>query len=132
MLVAILRDLWVLMAELATLPANRTKLEPGATAVTQEMVDRLEAQIDELDERFDPPTEFVVPGGNVAVGLARSRPHGRAPRRAALAAGGRRAVARRALPQPPVGPAVDDGPLAGRRRRLDVAGARRRRRRADC
>src|SRR6187551_2321565 len=66
MLVAILRDLWVLMAELATLPANRTKLEPGATAVTQEMVDRLEAQIDELDERFDPPTEFVVPGGNVS------------------------------------------------------------------
>ncbi|HEU4839855.1 MAG TPA: cob(I)yrinic acid a,c-diamide adenosyltransferase [Ilumatobacteraceae bacterium] len=66
MLVAILRDLWVLMAELATLPANRSKLEPGATAVTQEMVDRLEAQIDELDERFDPPTEFVVPGGNVS------------------------------------------------------------------
>ena len=29
------------------------------------MVDHLEAQIDELDERFDPPTEFVVPGGNV-------------------------------------------------------------------
>ena len=34
MLVAILRDLWVLMAELATLPENRGKLEPGATAVT--------------------------------------------------------------------------------------------------
>ena len=65
MLVAVLRDLWVLMAELATLPENRTKLEPGATAVTSEMVDRLEAQIDELDERFDPPKEFTVPGGNV-------------------------------------------------------------------
>ena len=65
MLVAIMRDLWVLMAELATLPENRTKLTPGATAVTQEMVDALERSIDALDERFDPPTEFVVPGENV-------------------------------------------------------------------
>jgi cob(I)alamin adenosyltransferase len=65
MLVAILRDLWVLMAELATLPENRTKLEPGATAVTPEMVARLETEIDGLDERFEPPTEFTVPGGNV-------------------------------------------------------------------
>ena len=64
MLVAIMRDLWVLMAELATLPENRSKLTPGASAVTQEMVDRLEASIDALDERFDPPTEFVVPGEN--------------------------------------------------------------------
>jgi cob(I)alamin adenosyltransferase len=65
MLVAILRDLWVLMAELATLPENRTKLDPGTTAVTAAMVERLEAEIDALDERFDPPTEFTVPGGNV-------------------------------------------------------------------
>ena len=64
MLVAIMRDMWVLMAELATLPDNRSKLTPGASAVTQEMVDRLEASIDALDERFDPPTEFVVPGEN--------------------------------------------------------------------
>ena len=47
------------------------------------MVDRLEARIDDLDERFDPPTEFVVPGGNVTVGVARPRPHRRAPGRAA-------------------------------------------------
>ena len=65
MLVAVLRELWVLMAELATAPENRTKLAPGTTAVTQAMVDRLEAQIDTLDERFEPPTEFAVPGGNV-------------------------------------------------------------------
>ena len=62
MLVAIMRDLWVLMAELATLPENRSKLSPGASAVTQEMIDRLESTIDGLDERFDPPSEFVVPG----------------------------------------------------------------------
>ena len=30
------------------------------------MVDRLERDIDALDERFESPKEFVVPGGNVA------------------------------------------------------------------
>jgi cob(I)alamin adenosyltransferase len=64
-LVQLMRDLWVLMAELATAPENRTRLEPGVTAVSEEMVERLEARIDRLDETFDPPTEFVVPGGNV-------------------------------------------------------------------
>jgi cob(I)alamin adenosyltransferase len=65
LLVPLMRDLWVLMAELATAPENRDRLEPGVTAVSQEMVDRLEARIDELDASFQPPTEFVVPGGNV-------------------------------------------------------------------
>jgi cob(I)alamin adenosyltransferase len=65
MLTAVLRDLWVLMAELATAPDNRHKLEPGATAVNAEMVERLESEIDTLAERFDPPTAFTVPGGNV-------------------------------------------------------------------
>ena len=62
--VPIMRDLWVLMAELATLPENRSKLTPGASSVTHEMVERLERVIDDLDTRFTPPTEFVVPGGN--------------------------------------------------------------------
>lgn len=65
LLVPLMKDLWVLMAELATLPENRSKLAPGASAVTQEMVDALERLIDDLDTRFDPPTQFVVPGGNV-------------------------------------------------------------------
>jgi cob(I)alamin adenosyltransferase len=64
LLVPIMRDMYVLMAELATLPENRHKLSPGMSAVTQEMIDALEATIDLLDTRFDPPTEFVVPGGN--------------------------------------------------------------------
>jgi cob(I)alamin adenosyltransferase len=67
-LIGIERDLWVLMAELATLPENRAKLDPGSTAVTPEMVARLERAIDDLDERFDPPTEFVVPGETVVAG----------------------------------------------------------------
>lgn len=69
LLVAIMRDLWVLMAELATLPENRSKLTPGATLVTAAMVDALETHIDEISGRFDPPTEFVVPGQNRVAAL---------------------------------------------------------------
>ena len=65
LLVPILRDLWVLMAELATAPENRHKLTSEQTSVSAEMVERLERTIDDLDERFDPPTAFTVPGGNV-------------------------------------------------------------------
>ncbi len=61
-IVVIERDLYVLMAELATLPENRHKLKPGVSAVTEAMIDALEQQIDVTSERFDPPTEFVVPG----------------------------------------------------------------------
>ncbi|MBU6215760.1 MAG: cob(I)yrinic acid a,c-diamide adenosyltransferase [Acidobacteria bacterium] len=64
-LVSIQRDLWVLMAELATAPENRERLEPGASLVTPEMVERLERLIDEISARFEPPTEFVVPGQTV-------------------------------------------------------------------
>ncbi|MEO1060718.1 MAG: cob(I)yrinic acid a,c-diamide adenosyltransferase [Actinomycetota bacterium] len=59
----ICKDLYVLMAELATLPDNRDKLEDGTTRVTAEMVDALEAIMDDLAGRFEPPTEFVIPGG---------------------------------------------------------------------
>jgi cob(I)alamin adenosyltransferase len=64
LLVGIERDLWVLMAELATEAGNRDKLTPGQTLVTAEMVTALEGLIDEVTGRFDPPTEFVVPGEN--------------------------------------------------------------------
>jgi cob(I)alamin adenosyltransferase len=60
------RELWVLMAELATSPANRHKLRSGETLVTPAMVDGLEALIDGLGERFSAPTEFVVPGQTTA------------------------------------------------------------------
>ncbi len=60
------RELWVLMAELATAPSNREKLRPGETLVTPAMVEGLEAVIDDLAERFSPPTEFVIPGQSPA------------------------------------------------------------------
>jgi cob(I)alamin adenosyltransferase len=69
LLVHIMRDLWVLMAELATLPENRHKLVDGKSRVTAEMVTRLENMIDSLDEKFTPPTEFVVPGENKIAAL---------------------------------------------------------------
>ena len=61
-LVHIERDLWILMAELATEPENAHKLVDGATRVTPDMVAALESWIDDLTGRFEQPTEFVVPG----------------------------------------------------------------------
>jgi len=64
LLVGLERDLWVLMADLATAPANRSRLEPGRSLVTAEMVEALESRIDDLTERTTMPQEFVVPGEN--------------------------------------------------------------------
>jgi cob(I)alamin adenosyltransferase len=61
-LVQLCRDLYVAMAELATRPDNHGKLTPGSTAVTAEMVAALEELIDRVSDRFEPPTEFVIPG----------------------------------------------------------------------
>jgi cob(I)alamin adenosyltransferase len=69
LLVRLERDLWVLMAELATAPDNRHKLQPGTSLVTAEMVAALEPVIDDLTARFEPPTEFVVPGQNRTAAL---------------------------------------------------------------
>src|ERR1700722_9796955 len=62
LLIGLERDLYVLMAELATAEGNRSKLKPGTSLVTPEMVAALEAQIDTLTDRFPPLTDFVVPG----------------------------------------------------------------------
>jgi cob(I)alamin adenosyltransferase len=64
LLIELERELYVLMAEVATAPANRAKLEPGRSLVTPAMVGALEELIDDLTARFDMPTEFVVPGRN--------------------------------------------------------------------
>ncbi len=58
------RDLWVLMAEVATDPAKRSKLVAGTSLVTAEMVGALEVRIDDLIERFDMPADFTIPGAN--------------------------------------------------------------------
>ncbi len=61
-LIGIERDLYVLMAELATAPVNRAKLSDGVTLVTTAMVEAVERLIDDLTGRFPPVTEFVLPG----------------------------------------------------------------------
>ena len=69
------RDLWVLMAEVATLPQNRHKLVSEKSLVSPAMVERLEAEIDRLSAQIEMPTEFVVPGENelsAALDIART------------------------------------------------------------
>jgi cob(I)alamin adenosyltransferase len=61
-LTAVERDLWVLMAELATDPDNRSKLVEGQSLVTPTMVLEVERVIDDVASRFELPREFVVPG----------------------------------------------------------------------
>jgi cob(I)alamin adenosyltransferase len=61
-LTAVARDLWVLMAELATEPANHAKLVDGKTLVTAAMVLTVEQAIADVSSRFELPQEFVVPG----------------------------------------------------------------------
>lgn len=86
LLVDLERDLYVLMAEVATAPANRHKLTAGRTLVSQSMVDALEAHIDELSGRFPPIRDFVVPGHDrVSAGLDVARTAVRRAERAALA-----------------------------------------------
>ncbi|MHB1986884.1 MAG: cob(I)yrinic acid a,c-diamide adenosyltransferase [Acidimicrobiales bacterium] len=62
LLVSIERDLWVLMAEVATTPAKRSKLVAGVSLVTSEMVERLDRCVQEIEAAGVMPREFVVPG----------------------------------------------------------------------
>ena len=68
-LVGVERDLWVLMAELATDDDNRDKLAAGASLVTAEMVTALETAIEGAAAQFELPAEFVVPGQDRASAL---------------------------------------------------------------
>jgi cob(I)alamin adenosyltransferase len=68
-LVGVERDLWVLMAELATDDDNRSKLVAGQSLASPEMVAALEATIEDAAGRFELPAEFVVPGQDRASAL---------------------------------------------------------------
>lgn len=87
LLVRLQRELFVVGAELATAPENRHKLAPGVSLTTAEMVEALEPIIDDITTRFEPPTEFVLPGENrVAAALDLARAIVRRAERAAVAA----------------------------------------------
>jgi cob(I)alamin adenosyltransferase len=66
MLVSIERDLWVLMAEVATSDGNRSKLVAGSSLVTSDMVDTLTSRVHALESQQVVPKEFVVPGEDLA------------------------------------------------------------------
>jgi len=79
------RDLWLVMAELACNPDRLDLLTEGGSLPTPEMVVRLEDLIDEVSGRFEPPTEFVVPGEDeVAARLDMARTVCRRAERAAV------------------------------------------------
>jgi cob(I)alamin adenosyltransferase len=66
LLIRLQRELFVVGAELATEPTNRSKLEPRVSLTTTEMVTALEPVIDDITARYEAPTEFVLPGENRA------------------------------------------------------------------
>jgi len=64
MLMRIQNDLFDLGADLCT-PEDGRKAE-GALRIVQEQIDRLEAEIDVMNDQLDPLTSFVLPGGSAA------------------------------------------------------------------
>jgi cob(I)alamin adenosyltransferase len=88
LLVGLERDLYVLMAEIATEESNRHKLKPGVSRVTADMIVALEARIDELSTRFPAIKDFVIPGHDrVAAALDVARTTTRRAERATVRAG---------------------------------------------
>ncbi len=80
------RELFVVGADLAADPANRDRLEPGVSLVTDAMVERLETRIDELVLAHPLPAAFVVPGANpVSAALDVARAVARRAERSAVA-----------------------------------------------
>ncbi len=60
------RELFTIAAELATDPDKYDLFQQHFTPVTPGMVDNLETIIDSLEEEFEMPNVFVLPGGSPA------------------------------------------------------------------
>jgi len=74
-LLALQRDLFTVGAELATGPGERAQLERHFATITAAMVERLDAQLADLEAWVPLPRGFVVPGGTpvaAAIDLART------------------------------------------------------------
>jgi cob(I)alamin adenosyltransferase len=75
LLLRLQRELFVVGAELATAPGQRSRLQDGVSRVSEPMLDGLEATLAELESRMTMPREFVVPGQtpfSAALELART------------------------------------------------------------
>jgi cob(I)alamin adenosyltransferase len=84
----------------------------GALRICEAQVERLEREIDAINEKLSPLTSFILPGGTRAGGASASGPRHRAARGSAMVALAAQAPinhAALALCQPAVGPAVRDG-----------------------
>lgn len=64
LLLEVQRHLFVVGAELATVKENASKLKPGISKVTDELIDRLEQEIDRMTGVSPLPEYFVVPGAS--------------------------------------------------------------------
>jgi cob(I)alamin adenosyltransferase len=58
-------ELFIAGAELATAPEARERLEAGVSRITEQMVSRLERDIDAYMAEVELPPKFVIPGGTV-------------------------------------------------------------------
>ena len=68
------RELFTIAAELATDPEKYELFQQHFKPVTEEMVESLETAIDSLEEEFEMPNVFILPGGSqasAAIDLAR-------------------------------------------------------------
>ena len=62
------RELFTVGAELATDPEKYELFKRHFSPVTPEMVEKMESQIDELEESTEMPNVFILPGGSAASG----------------------------------------------------------------
>ena len=75
MLLHLQRELFVIGADLATNPRERSRLQEGASLATPSMVAEIEAHIDRLVAERPLPDAFIVPGttpGSAAIDVART------------------------------------------------------------
>ena len=63
-LLVIESELWIVMAELACLPDQMSKLTEAGNRIISSQVKNLEELIDQITEKYEQPTEFVLPGGS--------------------------------------------------------------------
>jgi cob(I)alamin adenosyltransferase len=63
-ILALQTGLFMAGAELATAPEAADRLEEGVSKVTEEMVERLEQEIDRYMDRVELPPKFVIAGGS--------------------------------------------------------------------
>jgi cob(I)alamin adenosyltransferase len=63
-LLVIESELWIVMAELACSPDQMSKLTEAGNRISSSQVKNLEDLIDQIAEKYEQPTEFVLPGGS--------------------------------------------------------------------